>query len=216
MPRRGQYDRTQPAAQRHREQRGKLLASAAKVFAGTGYARASVEAIIKDAGMSRRTFYEHFDDLRDVLLKLHERTARFAIAFVRGAIESAPDPIAGVEAGIRAFLHLTATHVDLARVLFREVRASGDDYRREALEDEFAKILLVALRQAHERGDLAVRPEPLAVTALVGAIETMAMRLVEHGSEEELREAAPTLLRMTLNAFRHVEARPPRRRRSSP
>jgi len=213
MPRRGQYDRTQTAALRHREQRAKLLASAAKVFAGTGYAHASVEAIVQDAGMSRRTFYEHFDDLRDVLFKLHERSAKFAVAFVRVAIESAPDPIAGVEAGIRAFLHLSATQADLARVLFREVRASGEDHRREALEDEFAKMLLVALRQAHERGDLAVAPDPLAVTAIVGAIETVAMRLVEHGHEADLRDAAPTLLRLTLNTFRRAPTSRSRPRR---
>lgn len=214
MPGRGQYDRNQPAALRRREQRAKLLASAAKVFAGAGHTHASVEAIIKDAGMSRRTFYEHFEDLRDVRLKLHERSAKLAVARVRDAIEAAPDPVSGVEAGIRAFLDLSADNADLARVLFREVRASGDDRRREQLEDEFAHMLLFALRRAHERGDLGLRPEPIAVTAIVGAIETVAMRLVDHGHEAALADAVPTLLRMTLNAFRRVDVRPARRSRA--
>lgn len=201
MPGRGQYDRTQPARLRRREQRAKLLAAASRVFATTGYARASVEAVISHAGMSRRTFYEHFDDLHDVLLDLHERSATFAVAFVRGAIDAAPEPLAGVEAGIRAFVDLTATHADLARVLFREVRASGDDRRREALEDQFATLLLDALRRAHERGELASCPEPIAVTAIVGAIETVAMRMVEHRREAELPGVLPALLRITLGAF---------------
>src|SRR5512142_520459 len=119
MPRPGQYDRTQSASKRRREQRAKLLASAARIFARVGFAHASVEAIIQDAGMSRRTFYLHFKDLRDVWLKLHQQSAKFALAFVQNAIESAPDPVAGIEAGIRAFLELSARNADLARVLFR-------------------------------------------------------------------------------------------------
>lgn len=202
MAGRGQYDRTQTASQRRREQRASLLASAARVFAERGFSNASVEAIIQDAGMSRRTFYGHFRDLRDALRKLHDQSARFAVAFVREAVEAAPDPVAAIDAGIRAFLELSAKNADLARVLFYEIRASGDDKRRESLEDSFADMLLGALRSAHDRGDITIAPDRLAVVALVGAIETTAMRLVEHRREARLRDAAPMLLRMTLNAFR--------------
>lgn len=202
MPGRGQYDRAQTASQRRREQRANLLASAARVFAQRGFANASVEAIIQDAGMSRRTFYRHFRDLRDALLKLHEQSARFAVAFVRQAVAAAPGPVEAIDAGIRAFLELSANNADLARVLFYEIRASGDDKRREALEDAFADMLLEALRAAHARGDIATAPDPLAVIGLVGAIETTAMRLIEHRREARLPDAAPMLLRITLNAFR--------------
>ena len=87
-------------------------------------------------------------------------------------------------------------------MLFREIRAVGQEGRREALEDAFAELLLKALRKAHKRGDIAISPDALTVTAIVGAIESVAMRLVEHGEEGRLRDAAPVLLRMTLNAFR--------------
>ncbi len=202
MPGRGQYDRTQTAPERRREQRATLLTSAARVFAGCGYASASVEAIIQDAGMSRRTFYGHFRDLRAVLLELHDQSARFAVAFVRQAVEAAPGPVEAIDAGIRAFLELSAKNADFARVLFYEIRASGDDKRRESLEDAFADLMIGALRAAHARGDITIAPDRLAVIGLVGAIETTAMRLVEHGREARLRDAAPTLLRMTLNTFR--------------
>jgi AcrR family transcriptional regulator len=201
MPKRGQYDRSQSATLRRREQRAALLTAAAEVFAKVGYSRATVEAIVVRAEMSRRTFYEHFDDLRDVLRKLHERSAKFALAFVRGAIDSAADPVVGIEAGIEAFLTLSANNVGLARVLFKEVRASGDDRRREALEDEFGNMLLAALARAHARGQIARTPDKLTVMALVGAIETIAMRLVDSGELGELLSATPMLLHMTLSSF---------------
>jgi AcrR family transcriptional regulator len=204
MPGRGQYDRTQSSAERRRDQRAALFASAVKVFARVGFAHASVEAIVHDAGMSRRTFYLHFRDLRDVMRKLHARSARFAIALVRDAMAAAPSPLASVDAGITAFLELSAANGDLARVLFWEIRASGDDARRQALEDEFAAMMLAALREAHHRGDITLAPEPNAVLGLIGAVETVAMRLVEQGDEAALRRAAPMLLRMTVNAFRET------------
>jgi AcrR family transcriptional regulator len=198
----GKYDRSQSAASRRREQRAKLLGAAAAVFAAHGYADASVEAIVVRAGMSRRTFYEHFRDLREVLLRLHERAAQFSVTHVRRAMDAQRDPVASVEAGIHAFLALCAANDDLGRVLFREVRAAGYEARREALEDAFAGLLLAGLRKAHRRGAIAVAPDSLTVTALIGALETIAMRLVEHGDGARLPALTPMFLRMTLGAFR--------------
>ena len=41
-------------------QRERLLTAAATVFSREGYARATAEAIAREAGMSKATFYEHF------------------------------------------------------------------------------------------------------------------------------------------------------------
>ncbi len=198
----GKYDRKQSAASRRREQRAKLLGAAAAVFASRGYAEASVEAIVVRAGMSRRTFYEHFRDLREVLLRLHERSARFSVAYVRRAVQAERDPVRSVEAGIRAFLELCAANEELARVLFREVRGAGYEARREALEDAFAGLLLGGLRRAHKRGAISHAPDSLTVTALIGALETIAMRLVEHGDGARLPSLTPMFVRMTLGSFR--------------
>src|SRR5687768_14436637 len=78
----GRYDRTMPASERREEQRRRLLAAAAEMFADKGYAGATVEGIVSRAGMSRRTFYEHFADLGDALLKLHDHAASLAYHFV--------------------------------------------------------------------------------------------------------------------------------------
>jgi len=41
-------------------QKQRLFDAAALVFSGVGYADASAEAISREAGMSKATFYEHF------------------------------------------------------------------------------------------------------------------------------------------------------------
>src|SRR5256714_1252729 len=56
-------------------QRRRLFQAAATVFARVGYAEASAEAISREAGMSKATFYEHFANKEEVA---HVKRAAFA------------------------------------------------------------------------------------------------------------------------------------------
>src|SRR5258706_1112585 len=57
-------------------QRHRLLAAASAVFAREGYAAASAEAISREAGMSKATFYEHFANKEECILTLFDEAAR--------------------------------------------------------------------------------------------------------------------------------------------
>ncbi len=50
-----------------------LLASAARIADREGITALSVEAITKDAGHAKGTFYIHFEDRSDLLVELHRR-----------------------------------------------------------------------------------------------------------------------------------------------
>jgi AcrR family transcriptional regulator len=50
-------------------QQRRLFESAAAVFSRLGYADASAEAISREAGMSKATFYEHFDNKEECAAK---------------------------------------------------------------------------------------------------------------------------------------------------
>ena len=199
----GTYDRSLGPRERRRVQHGQLLLAAVEVFAKRGFAGASVEAIIDLAGMSRRTFYEHFDGLSDVLKEVHARSAKIALAAVAGAMGDVADPIARIEAGIAAFLSLAGANAGLARVLFREVRSAGPQYerRREELLEEFGAMLAAALRDAYAAGRIARAPDDLTVFAVTAAVEAVALRFVERGEEGRIAEALPVLTRVVLQAF---------------
>jgi len=55
-------------------QRRRLFEAAAAVFARVGYADASAEAISREAGMSKATFYEHFANKEECIFALFDRT----------------------------------------------------------------------------------------------------------------------------------------------
>src|SRR6266516_7551103 len=56
-------------------QRGRLFEAAADVFSRVGYAEASSEAIAREAGMSKATFYEHFANKEECILALFDEAA---------------------------------------------------------------------------------------------------------------------------------------------
>jgi AcrR family transcriptional regulator len=193
-----------PADERREEQRRRLLAAAAEVFADKGYAGATVEGIVSRAGMSRRTFYEHFEDLGDALLKLHDHAASLAYHFVEERVRAEADPIAKLHVGITSFLELIGAHGDLARVIFREVRAAGPQHavRREAVLARFGSLLFEGVAEAYAARVATRPPDELTVFALVAALEAVAMRYAERREEERAVEAAPALVDLVVRAFR--------------
>src|SRR5581483_11632800 len=121
-----------------------ILEAAVPVFATQGWADANVEAVIQKAGVSRRTFYEHFKALDEVLFRIYDNSAEAAIEAVRSAMAEETSKAARIRAGVRIFLQLVKANPELARVVLREVRAIGPRYerRREVLEDRFAGMIV--------------------------------------------------------------------------
>jgi AcrR family transcriptional regulator len=180
------------------------LDAAGEVFAAKGFAGASVEQIVERAGMSRKTFYEHFSDLRDVLLKLHDRTASLAYRFVEAAVRSEEQPIEQLRAGVRAFLGIISEYGELSRVVFREVRAAGPEYEvhRDVVLARYVTLIMERLTEAYARGEIARRPDELTLYALVAGLESVAMRYVARREEARAIEAVEPMVNLILRAFR--------------
>src|SRR5438067_8812655 len=92
-------------------QRDRLLQAAAEVFARSGYAEASAEAISREAGMSKATFYEHFANKEEAILALFDTAATLALGRMAEAAAASPDePDTRVRAGLRAFVDAIAEY----------------------------------------------------------------------------------------------------------
>jgi len=203
-PGRGKYDRARSADERHKEQLARLLDAAGQVFAETGWADATVEAIVTRAGMSRRTFYEHFDDLKDCLLAFHQKATRRAFKAVELAVQTAdPKPGQRLRMGVAGFLGGIGMFPHVARVLFRVVRSAGPEFEtvHEQMMARFAKLVYDGVADAHALGRTELPPDELRVFALVSAMEAVAMRYVLRGEESKAMEAAPILIDMVQRAF---------------
>src|SRR5512139_3761635 len=83
---------------------GRILAAAAVVFAERGVDQPSVEDILRRADVSRRTFYKHFTNREDVLVKLHHALSERFLAATAAVSADARAPEEHVERTVDLFL----------------------------------------------------------------------------------------------------------------
>jgi AcrR family transcriptional regulator len=184
-------------------QRGRLLDAMAQAVAHRGYGATTVAHVVGLAGVSRKTFYEHFAGKEDCFLALYDT----GIAYVLGRIletvggkAMAGDPHARVAAGIETFLAVLAEEPAFSRAIIVEVHAAGPEAlrRRRAVLDAFAERYEEVNAQLRA-GDPAIAVlEHDAALALVGAIVQLAALRIEDGRVEELPALAGMLTEFVL------------------
>ena len=122
-------------------QRTRLLEAVGRAVAEKGYAAATIDDIVRDAGVSKKTFYEHFSDKLDCFLAAYEAASDQLLEHVRAAQEAAEDDwLARTRAGIHAYLRWLAAEPALARVFLIEIAAAGPVALelRERMRDRYA------------------------------------------------------------------------------
>ena len=160
-----------PRAEVERAQRERLTAAMAHVSATVGYEEATVERVLVEAGVSRRTFYELFDDREDCFVAAYDDAMRRVIRTVTDAYLDCEAPERRLEHALETLLELCAADPDLARMCVVEVFAAGSrarDRRAEAM-DRLARLAEHALGEL--RGDEKL--DRLSAQALVGAVHEL-------------------------------------------
>ena len=177
-------------------QRARLLEAVGQAVAERGYAAATIDHIVRGAGVSKKTFYEHFQDKLECFLAAYEAASDELYEHVRAAQDAAPaagaaggDWLARTHAGIRAYLRWLAAEPALARVFLIEIAAAGPDAlaSRERLRDRYAE----RMRELQD-SDAAVPAE--LFHAVVAAADDLVVRRLRRGSD--LLELEPVLLRL--------------------
>jgi AcrR family transcriptional regulator len=168
-------------------QRERLLEAIADAVASDGYAGAAVADVIDRAGVSRKTFYEHFANKEECFLAAYDDGVATVLDAIDAAVAEAPHPYAAAEAGTRAYVDTLAANPALARACFVEVLAAGPVAlrRREAVLERFADQLVRIYDDAGAVLDvLPPAPPRYVFRAAVGAVNELVTReLIAHGPE---------------------------------
>jgi AcrR family transcriptional regulator len=170
-------------------QRARLLESVGRTVADKGYAAATIDDIVRGAGVSKKTFYEHFEDKLGCFLAAYEAASDELYEHVRAAQDSADDWVGRTHAGIHAYLRWLAAEPALARVFLIEIAAAGPEALacRERLRDRYAE----RMRQLH---DQSVGVPDEIFHAVVAAADDLVVRRLRDGTD--LLELEPILLRL--------------------
>jgi AcrR family transcriptional regulator len=183
-------------------QRTRLLEATGRAVADKGYAPTTIEDIVRGAGVSKKTFYEHFSDKLDCFLAAYEAASDELFEHVRAAQEGAAgdsDPwLARTRAGIHAYLRWLAAEPTLARVFLIEVAAAGPEAleRRERLRARYAE----RMRELQVADSV---PDEIFHAVVAGADDLVVRRLREG---KDLLALEPTLLYLQVSLLAGPEA----------
>lgn len=177
-------------------QRQRMLDAMAETVARKGYAGTTVGDVVAGAGVSRKTFYEHFRDKEDCFLAAFDSGVEALLAAIATAEPEDATRMGLVRARVRAYLVALAARPAFARTFLIEVFAAGPHAleRRERVLARFEDFLRGL--HAEVRRDFPGQPEVRDVVwvAAVGAVNEVVSQHVRDGRAEELPELEDTLV----------------------
>jgi AcrR family transcriptional regulator len=182
-----------------RSQRLRLLHAAIAVAGSEGYAAMTVTAVIRHAGVSRKTFYEQFADREHCFLAAYDLVAERALAGMRAAYEVDAPWHERLAAALRWALAALAAHPLEARVAFAEVLTTGTRglERRERTLGELRSLLSPGFDAAPAGAAIpATMPQ-----AIVGALSELIAARVRGADAASLPALLPDLLFCALAPF---------------
>jgi AcrR family transcriptional regulator len=165
-------------------QRERILSAVAGAAAELGYAEMSVEAVIARAGVSRRTFYDHFKNKEDAFLAAYDAAVHQQVRHIRVAYLKEATVQERLRAGISAYLEFMASEPEFARMCIVEVFAAGPRAiaRRNAAMRMFAEIIEDNISELAPSCPIAA----IAAETIVGGIHEVVFSRVLAGRTDEL------------------------------
>jgi AcrR family transcriptional regulator len=181
-------------------QRDRLLDAAAAGMAEQGYAELTVRDLIDRAGVSRRTFYQIFDDKIECVFSAHERAfERLSKAIVEAcrAEGTWPCRVAGAVSRALEFAVESPNEAQLVVVACHTASEPKLASRGHDAHEKLADLLRVGRQQA----EVAHTPPELTEQAVVGATMAVVGARLLAGEVETLPLLAPELTQIILTPY---------------
>ncbi len=141
------------------QRREHLIDAALEVILERGYAGISIEAIAREAGITRPVVYDHFPNLNRLLHAVIEREEQIAVAQLAEVVPEDPgddEPGELLAAGIARFLDAVTSRPATWRIILLPLEGTPE-LVREHVEDNRLRVLArieALVRWAIERSDI--------------------------------------------------------------
>jgi AcrR family transcriptional regulator len=149
-------------------QRQRIIGAVAEVAAEKGAANVTVAHVVARAGISRRTFYEQFEDREECLLVALDEAVGHAAGLVLPAYESQVRWRERMRAGLAALLGFLDDEPGLGRLCVVEALGAGD--LALELRARCMATLIQAVDGARVEVASARQPPPMTAEGVVGAV----------------------------------------------
>jgi AcrR family transcriptional regulator len=185
-------------------QRQRVLRAVVEVASGTGYGGFTVRDVIERAGVSRRTFYEHFENKEQAFLAAYELVVGRLAEDVQVSSVRGRSWCERISYGLATFLDRLAGDPAVAHLCVVEVLAAGPAAlaERAAAMDAFRALL----EPGHGEAPPGLQVPALAAETAVGGAYEVVYSLILQGRTAELPTLLPDLLQIVLLPFVGAEA----------
>jgi AcrR family transcriptional regulator len=175
-----------------RSQRERLLDAAIDVVAEKGYAATTVADLTREAGISRTTFYEMFEDKEACFLAAYDAAVDVLTRRVATAFEAERGWPTRVRAGLEALLSSLAAEPQLARLALVDAGTAGPGAQRRyrAALQRMTPFFDEGRDYAPNGRTLPANTSRMAIGAVVGLIADE----LKEGRAEQLPELLPEVL----------------------
>ena len=174
--------------------RGQLIAVATRMFAERGYEDTSIEAVLREAGVSRGSLYHHFPSKEALFEAVVKEVDESFGAQVLAAASGADGPVAVLRAAFLTTIRLAGDPVMRQIVFIDAPRVFGWE-RWRSMDEEYALGLLRSILQSiADEGK--TRPELVDTLAhvLLAAVNEVALLVARSDDREAaMRAGADTI-----------------------
>lgn len=179
--------------------RSRLLTAMAQALTAQGYAAVTIADVVRLAGVSRRTFYEHFDGKQACFEALYRAASGTALRTLRDAIDTSQPWQNQLERALGAYLAHLAAGPELLRSLFVDIHHLGDAgaaLRRETMT-RLADFMCETINRPQPAAAPTLRPlTPQLSMAAVGAINELVLIAIERDEAAQLACLTPAAVRI--------------------
>lgn len=178
-------------------QQARMLNAMAQAVSELGVTKVTVASVVERAGVSRRTFYEFFDDISDCFAVAFDRSLEHAWRHVRDAYGAEATWLERIRASLVALLAFLDEDRFKGRVLIVDSLSAGPAALRR--RQQALAHVIAAVDEGRTQRQNGVEPSPLTTEGVVGGVlSILRARLLEENSRPLLELANPLMSMIVL------------------
>jgi AcrR family transcriptional regulator len=177
-------------------QRGRLICAITDAVAERGYPATTVADVTERAGVSRKTFYEHFHDKEDCFLAAYDTGAKAIFEAMADAGGGLEDWREALDAVLSTWLGFLDADLAFTRAHMIEFWAAGDAARErwKQRRDRTTSLLQLLHERARAQDPKVVPVSGTVVAAVVGGVNRVVISHLLAGEKAPLATLKPELL----------------------
>jgi AcrR family transcriptional regulator len=183
------------------DHRSRLLAGLATVLESKTLAELYADDIVRTAGVSKRTFYQHFKNKQECFLALYEENSAYIMTtLLQATQDESLSMVERVERGAEVYLAAMQAQAPLMKRLYIDILTLGSEglAARRRVIGMFS--LLITDMYSKEQQRLPSLPDipEVMLTGIIAGLNELILYRIEDGKADELTELASTTREMLM------------------